>query len=1082
MYEPHKQETNIDHSQVDSITQIVRIDASGVSKDIKATMVPMQRHTKTLYFVDREELIEQVCDRLCPGVTITLCGPGGIGKTALATEIIWRLAPGTSPPSEFPGGVIFYTFYGQPSAVAAMEHIVRSYGAVTQPNPEAAVQRVLSSHIPLIVLDGTEEADNLQRVLDCISHCGVLITTRDRRDAPDPRFRYDLRPLNLDSAISLLNSWSNRFIELEIARQICDFVGGLPLAVYLAGRYINHTEEDARNYLQWLELTPLTALEESQRQHRSVPLTIERSMEMLNREAKAIVGITGVINYASFSPELFESVLERPMPYIRSYLGELVKYGLVLKLESRYRLHHPLVHTYASQKEIPEDKTIESVVSYYLSLAEDCASQATEGFKILNFERPHLMKVMALLTQKGRWEAVFGLVESVDSFLDLQGHWIDRLRAFQYCVNSAEKIGDRAKIGYYVGMMGWVYRNIGEYDKAMDHYQQALEIARETDDKKAVSLQLGNIGSVYSMRGEPHAAIKFLEMARNEAHKVGDMKGEGRYTGNLGVAYNELGMHEKAIPFFETALTLVRKVKDKRVEGSHLGNLGRSYAALENYDKAMELYKQALEIARRLGERARIARQLDNMGRLSIAIGDLEQAINLHEEARAIGAEIGFSRNEESNLCNLGIAHLLLGRLEEASKYFDEAIGIAKRTGHRRGEAIHYFNKALVNLKEQQSIQASEYLERARSISEEYDLGIDLDELIAEINRGGSLETILSSLKPISIIHFAKRRKPMKEQIQTFVELAEAHGIVQGLRRNVPLKRYTTMKIGGPADLFVVATSRTELLQWIALSKEINVPYVILGGGSNILISDRGIRGLVIRNRCNIVRIDDAEDNQTATVYAESGTSFAGFARQTMDAGLTGLEWAAGIPGTLGGAIIGNAGAYKGDMTEYLTEVEVLLEDGEIAVWGQEELNYSYRWSSLKDRVYGAGISPVVLSGRFVLPKGDPKESYIKLGEYKSHRLRTQPRKPSMGSVFKNPPGDSAGRLIDVAGLKGYTHGGAQTSNKHANFIVNVGGATSADVIELISLIRREVQEKHNITLVPEILFVGDWEKSPPYD
>ena len=218
------------------------------------------------------------------------------------------------------------------------------------------------------------------------------------------------------------------------------------------------------------------------------------------------------------------------------------------------------------------------------------------------------------------------------------------------------------------------------------------------------------------------------------------------------------------------------------------------------------------------------------------------------------------------------------------------------------------------------------------------------------------------------------------------------------------------------------------------------------------------------------------------TAWAESGIAFTALALRTMDAGLAGLEWAGTIPGTLGGAIIGNAGAYKGDMTQHLTQVEVLLEDGEIAVWGQQDLRYSYRWSILKDRVHGAGISPVVLSATFTLPRGDPAESYKKLGDYKSHRLRTQPRKPSMGSVFRNPPSDSAGRLIDVAGLKGVASGGAQFSSVHANFIVNTGGATSTDVIELINMARSRVREEHDIILVPEVLFLGDWDKRPPYD
>ena len=297
------------------------------------------------------------------------------------------------------------------------------------------------------------------------------------------------------------------------------------------------------------------------------------------------------------------------------------------------------------------------------------------------------------------------------------------------------------------------------------------------------------------------------------------------------------------------------------------------------------------------------------------------------------------------------------------------------------------------------------------------------------------------------------------------------------IRRDVLLAPLTTMKVGGPADYFVTAATVEQLQKVVAWCHQVRLPYFVLGGGSNILISDRGVRGLVIDNRCRQVRIEEQADHWL--LIAESGAAMAGAARTSVRAGLTGLAWAVSVPGTVGGAVVGNAGAHGGEIKDVLRHALVMDEEGVTHRMDVADLAYAYRDSALKrKRPLRAGFKPVVLSATFGLEPGDPEEVKQEADAYLAHRRRTQPAEPSLGSAFVNPPGDYAGRLIEAAGLKGAKVGGAEVSRVHANFIVNpggVGGATAQDVLDLIRLIQAAVKETFSVELEQEIQLAGDW-------
>ena len=299
-----------------------------------------------------------------------------------------------------------------------------------------------------------------------------------------------------------------------------------------------------------------------------------------------------------------------------------------------------------------------------------------------------------------------------------------------------------------------------------------------------------------------------------------------------------------------------------------------------------------------------------------------------------------------------------------------------------------------------------------------------------------------------------------------FDDLRRAFG--EAVRENASLAPYTSARIGGPADILLTVKSLEELAQAVTHLWARNEPFFLLGGGSNILVSDRGVRGVVVLNKAKALRFEGTDSPQ---VWAESGATFSQLAQRAATRGLSGLEWAATVPGTVGGAVYGNAGAFGGDVAHDLVCAEVLTESGRQA-WPVEKLAYGYRTSLLKRMEEKA----VVLAARFALQAATKEAVSAKIGQFSARRKETQPPGASMGSMFKNPEGDHAGRLIEAAGLKGTRIGGAEISTVHGNFFINHGGTRAADIRALIQLAQKTVQEKLGVSLELEIELVGDWD------
>lgn len=296
------------------------------------------------------------------------------------------------------------------------------------------------------------------------------------------------------------------------------------------------------------------------------------------------------------------------------------------------------------------------------------------------------------------------------------------------------------------------------------------------------------------------------------------------------------------------------------------------------------------------------------------------------------------------------------------------------------------------------------------------------------------------------------------------MHLDTLHSLFPEAKLDEPLRRYTAWKIGGPADALLEPRSVEDLVAAVRKAREHGVPVTVLGGGTNVLVRDGGVRGLVIRLAKALKNVDVSGNR----VAADAGVLYPVLANTTAAKGLAGLEFATGIPGTVGGAVYMNAGAYGSETVEVIDWADV-FRDGDVARMSNGDLDLSYRHSILHDHP-----DWIVLRAGYTLAPGDPEELKARIKEFRSQRMNGSPNKPSCGSTFKRPENDFPGRVIEAAGLKGARVGQIEVSPVHANYFINHGGGTAEEALELIHLVREKVHERLGVELEPEVRIIGE--------
>ncbi len=506
--------------------------------------IPWQLPPRPEHFTGRKEELAWLMAELQPGRTIALCGPAGIGKTALAAEAIWRLAEGGQLRERFPDGLIFYPFYGQPDPALTLQHLARSFDATAQDT----VPRFLTGKHALIVLDGTEVAVDLPAVLTAAGGCGVLITSRQQNDVPADR--EDLEPLSPAQAIRLFQAWTEAQFDNRAAIQtICHLVGRLPLAIRLAGHYLGQSDETEAEYLAQLQMTPLPSLDDSQRCQESVPILLAYALDRISPGARQVLAVAGLLALAPFRPGVIVTALEPSQEEMSSWLDELVNFGLLRRLTPEgeitplagcpYLISHPFIHAYVRQHLTVEPDQAKQIMVYYETFARHYRDQNLPGHQQLNAECRHLLALIAGCVGRDDWQSISGLVWAGEDLLNQTGHYAEQMIVLETGLTAAQHLEDRYSKSAFLGKLGLAYYAQGQLEQAIAFYQQALAIAQEIGDRHGEEAHLGNLGNAYGDLGQSEQAITCYQQALAIAQEAGDRRSEALHKWNLGLLYAE---------------------------------------------------------------------------------------------------------------------------------------------------------------------------------------------------------------------------------------------------------------------------------------------------------------------------------------------------------------------------------------------------------------------------------------------------------------------------------------------------------------------------------------------------------------
>jgi tetratricopeptide (TPR) repeat protein len=552
-----------------------------------------------------------------------------------------------------------------------------------------------------------------------------LITSRRREDAVHGH-RLDVAPFSMeqeetaDVAVTLLRDWVRTQVTTKAeALQICELVGGLPLAIRLAGSYMDSHKQPAAEYLTWLEKTPLHALNFGDRQDKSIPVLLERSLSQVSETARQILAVVGLLAPTFFYREAIAATLEASEDEVGRQLGELVNYSLLERTEDRYKVTHALIHTYVEEQMPAPAEAAGRLAAHYTMLAEEQSQRGLAGYLRLDAERAHIMRVLVCCEELEEWQAATNLAGANDGYLNIRGYPTERITALELGIRAAQKLTNRFVEGAFLGNLGSAFFFLGQVERAIDYYQQALVISREIGPRYNEGVWLANLGNAYTSLGREERAIDYYQQALVIAQEMGDRRNAGRNFGSLGLAYTSLGREEQAIDYYQQALVIAQEMGDRPSEGAWLANLGNAFRSLGQLERAIDYHQQALVIAQEMGDRPSEGKDLNNLGNDYRVLRQLDQAIDTYEQAVVIAQEVGMRHDEGTILNNLGNAYHVLGQVERAIDYYQQALVIAQEMGDRREEGSRLVSLGIAFRDLRQLDQAIDYHQQALVIAQE---------------------------------------------------------------------------------------------------------------------------------------------------------------------------------------------------------------------------------------------------------------------------------------------------------------------------------------------------------------------------
>lgn len=596
--------------------------------------VPRQLPALDAHFFGRDQELAELLDRLHPGKVVAICGPGGMGKSALAAQAVHRLES-----ARFPDGIIFHSFYHQPKVETALQAICAAFQIEAKVDLPTTVQQALSDKKVLLILDDTENTDDLPAILKLRGTCGVLITSRKRSDALTPPLI--LRPLGYSVSEEMFRADSGIIGDEESVRRICAILDGWPVALRIAGRYLRMTGEKAADYLRWLEKEPFKELGIGMHQEENAALQLRRSVAQLSDDARLALGMAGTLAFAPFSREPVVAILDGYEGRCRTSLNELLNYGLLERQDERWQVSHALIHTYA-RTELPLSKeSIMRLAAYYINFCRTQSEAGVKGYAILDTERAHCLRLLESCLESKLLKEVKALVETLYIYLDRRGYWEDKLVAVNMRLTAARQTDDRKDESWCLNSLGDIYYQIGMYQKALACYEQGLAIRRELGDREGEGATLNNIGSVYWGQGMFEQALQYYQQSLTIQREIGDRDGEGTTLNNIGLLYMNQGNYATALQHYEQCLSIRLEVGDKTGESATLNNIAAIYRIQNDAAKALGYYEQALELARELGDKAREMETIWNLGVNSADQGNLAKSEEYITHAVRLAETIG---------------------------------------------------------------------------------------------------------------------------------------------------------------------------------------------------------------------------------------------------------------------------------------------------------------------------------------------------------------------------------------------------------------------------------------------------------
>lgn len=687
-------------------------------------------------FVGRKREIAELLDALSGGTAAIsgVVGLGGIGKTELAMVVANQVR------DHFPDAQLVLSLDGsrEPllSADEALRRVIRAFHPDAMLPDDAAqllalYRSVLTGKRVLIVADDARDAAQVRPLMPPAGSA-LLVTSRQRFPLPGMA-RVDLERLGEGEAVALLRKVCARLSDDEAA-QIAAACGGLPLALRVAGGLLSADETmSVPRYLARLadERRRLAALHDDSAPDLDVGASLALSYALLDATAQSDLRTLGVFG-ASFDLAAASAVLEGDEEVVEQRLGALYRRCLVEFASERRRYElHELVRVFALGRLGDDEKARRARLRharYYIAVAQQAETMylfggesIAVGLALFDQERAALDTARRWLQQQAgdTWCDAL-LIEEANTTAHIGGElrydWRrERIPQLEAALAAARRLRQGEAEGWFVGNLGITYYSLGDYPKAIEHHQQALNISRAIGDQRAESQHLGNLGNVYASLGDYPRAIEHYQQALSISRAIGDQRSESQDLGNLGNAYESLGDYPRAIEHHQQRLAIARQIGDRHGEGQAFGSLGIAYNNLGDYPRAIEHHQQRLTIARQIGDRRGEGNALGNLGIVYNNLGDHSKAIEYLQQILTMARHLGDRHSEGNALGNLGIAYDSLGDYPKAIEYHQERVAIARQLGERHGEAMGSWNLGLALAKQGNPTQALPYLEAAQA-------------------------------------------------------------------------------------------------------------------------------------------------------------------------------------------------------------------------------------------------------------------------------------------------------------------------------------------------------------------------------